>query len=363
MYNQVALVAQSPLGALLFPTTNHKYSSHRYCLCDFSGHLPHIATGLHHPVLEWLPHLYTTLTMTDMTTSSPSIATAELRDFFDRLAAGDFHGLANELNISYKPIPRSREVVKDVSPNDSLPADGEEDPDASIQSIDSVESLKFQPTTEGLHRAVALLRGDDHHRSPPTPEEEEAFQFTFRLMIHKLYSITDFARMVDDVVRTSQERFRPLSPEFTTGCRRSSLSFSFEKYHSDGDAFTLLHSPTSPTDTSSCLPSSPSSWTLDRFPSPKLECADDTDVRAVKKRIVGRKLSVVDSSMDEEIGSGPAWVYDAAVSSVESPSSYFDVPLSPAAGSPSRAGFAGSTDEGDYSSRKRRFSFLAARGF
>ena len=304
--------------------------------------------------------------MTDMTSCAPSpcLPTAELRDFFDRLAAGDYHELARELNISYRPLPRTRAFLESTSPDVSVDVDAEDhqDPDASIQSIDSVESFKFKPTAEGLHRAVSLLRGDETRRVPPTPEEEEAFQFTFRLMIHKLYSIKDFAQMVDDVVRTSRERFQPLSPELT-GRRRSSLSFSFNNSDGDGDSFTSMHSPTSPTDSSSFLPSSPSSWTLDPFHNATFESADDGDVRAVKKRIVGRKLSVVDGSLEGESRT-PAWVYDAAVASVESPSSsaYFDVPLSPVGGSPSRAGLSGHAAEGDYTSRKRRFSLLAARG-
>ena len=298
------------------------------------------------------------------TTTSPKLDTAQLRDFFDRLAAGDYDGLASELKISPRPPSRRFAAFEEVTlcqpPSDE---ESHQDPDTSIGSIDSVQSFKFQPTAEGLHRAVSLLRGDDTERGQRTPEEEEAFQFTFRLMIHKLYSIKDFAKMVDDVVRTSQERFQPLSLELK-GRRRSSVSFSFDSHSFEGDSFAPLLSPTSPSDTSSFPPSSPSSsWMHERLPSPQYEASDDNDARVVKKRIVGRKLSVVDGSADEESVGGPAWVYDAAVASVDSPMSYFNLPMSPAAGSPSRNGNSGSSDEGDYASRKRRYSFLAARGF
>ncbi|RPD64192.1 hypothetical protein L226DRAFT_375129 [Lentinus tigrinus ALCF2SS1-7] len=301
--------------------------------------------------------------MTDMTipfpTTPSTLDTAELRDFFDRLAAGDYDGLAKELDIY--PGSLSRPSTTFNAPNHLfVDEESHQDPDASIRSIDSMQSFKFQPTAEGLHRAVSLLRGDDKHRGSPTPEEEEAYQFTFRLMIHKLYSIKDFARMVDDVVRTSQERYQPLSPELT-GRRRSSVSFSFDSYSFEGDSFASMLSPTSPSEASSFPPSSPSSsWMHDRLHSPQFEPTDEGDARAVKKRIVGRKLSVVDGSADEENAGSPAWVYDAAVASVDSPVSYFDLPMS--AGSPSRIGNSSSSEEGDYASRKRRYSFLAARG-
>ncbi|KAI0708807.1 hypothetical protein C8T65DRAFT_829883 [Cerioporus squamosus] len=300
------------------------------------------------------------MTMPSPTTLS-RLDTTELRDFFDRLAAGDYDALAKELQISPSPVSRRFARFDDV-PNHHSTNEEDQDPDMSMRSIDSVQSFKFEPTADGLHRAVTLLRGDDKRQNPPTPEEEEAFQFTFQLMIHKLYSIKDFAKMVDDVVRTSQEQFQPLSPELK-GRRRSSVSFSFDSFNFEGDSFASMLSPTSPSEASSFLPSSPSSsWTHDRLPSPQFE-ANDGDARAVKKRIVGRKLSVVDGSVDEESVGSRAWVYDTTVASVESPMSYFDLPMSPAAGSPSRAGNGGSPEEGDYASRKRRYSFLAARGF
>lgn len=374
---EVCFRAQRRLGASTTP--NHKYASARYHQHDPPrSHHPAILLPVttHIPISLSLKSHCTMMSDVPTTAASafPSLPTAELRDFFNRLAAGDYHGLARELNISYRPAPRthSRPVIEDIPSDVSISVethsedDQAVDPDASIRSIDSVESFKFKPTAEGLQRAVSLLRGDDGSKGrlvPPTPEEEEAFQFTFRLMIHKLYSIKDFAKMVDDVVRTSQERFRPLDPELIAGRRHPSLSFSFDNsYTFDGDSSRSLHSPTSQTDTSSLvLPSSPSSWTFDRD-SRLYDSADDADVRAVKKRIVGRKLSVVDSSMDDETS---AWVYDSAVASVESPLSYsfFDVaPFSPAADSPSRAGYSSCVDDGDFTSRKRRFSLLAARG-
>ena len=203
----------------------------------------------------------------------------------------------------------------------------------------------------------------------PTPAEEEAFQFTFRLMIHKLYSIRDFAQMAEEVVRASRARFRPLERDARGGFRRESLSFafahefswgedvdgSFAPFAPEGECESMVYSPESVA-SSVPLPRSPPGWGSDHF-----SVASDTeDVRAVKKRIVGRKLSVVDGVEDEVLGRGNrAWVYDTAVASVDD-SSGFDISFSPTAASPMRISTADRED--CVSPRKRRFSFLSARG-
>lgn len=285
----------------------------------------------------------------------PRMEVADLRSFFDRLATGDYHNLAKELNIT--PMPLARPTVAATPPQDLIGPDGE-------LSLDSLDALTFEPTVEGLERAVSLL----HAPASPTrqtAEQEEAFQFTFRLMIHKLYSIREFAAMVDDVVRTSQERFQSLPPSPTTTVRRASYSNSYAfGYPSDGESFMSAGSPASPSEAT--LPSSPSLRSVDQMSELGKE---QDDLRALKKRCIGRRFSVVDPDADADADKSDeaGWVYDSAVASVESPTfsgSYAAFiaglpPMSPAAESPSMYGY----DEADGSSRKRRYSLLAARGF
>ena len=305
--------------------------------------------------------------MTGTTTHDPlfsgRLPIEQLRDFFDRLAAGDYHALAKELRISDKPTYRPTAV-----PNDSLcTADADtsasiQDLNASVQSIDSVNSFQFQPTAEGLQRAMSLIRGDDPRRDGAmTPEEDEAFQFTFRLMIHKLYSIEDFKKTVDDVVASSRDNYHPLSAdEDPSRARQPSVVFSFSGL-SDGESFVdLPASPTSPSETSSIFPSSGFSWTLDRMSSPPFE--DESDVRAVKKRIVGRKLSVVEGAADAE-NARLSWVYDSAVASVDSTIVSFEPDVFAPMGnpSPSHNGFLGAIRQTEPGPRKRRLSVLSAR--
>ncbi len=286
----------------------------------------------------------------------PRMEVADFRSFFDRLATGDYHNLAKELNITPKPL--ARPTVPAAQPPDLLGPDGE-------ISLDSLDAHTFEPTVEGLERAVSLL----HAPASPTrqtAEQEEAFQFTFRLMIHKLYSIREFAAMVEDVVRTSQERFQSLPPSPTTGRRAAYPNSYASAYPSDGESFMSVGSPASSSEAT--LPSSPSLRSVDQMS--ELEKEQD-DPRALKKRCIGRRFSVVDpdahADADPDKSDGAGWVYDSAVASVESPTfsgSYAAFiaglpPMSPAAESPSLYGY----DEVDSGSRKRRYSLLGARGF
>ncbi|KAI0654048.1 hypothetical protein C8Q70DRAFT_543175 [Cubamyces menziesii] len=299
-----------------------------------------------------------------MTSSRMEIA--DYRDFFDRLATGDYHALSKELNIVPSVTARSS-----VLPTPSLPPISQ----GGDLSLDSLDSHTFEPTVEGLDAAVALLRGSN----PTTPskpgrtpeEDEEAFQFTFRLMIHKLYSLHDFAKMVDDVVSTSQERFQPLSPELTS--RRASFSFAYADCSpSDGESFMDISAGSLASPSETTMPSSPSLLSLDNISEPESFFREqDEDAKVVKKRCIGRKLSIVDPDEGAHTSDGPAWVYDSAVASVEPPTFFPSYaafvaglpPMSPAAESPLRRGQDGVFEEAiDPTSRKRRFSLLAARG-
>lgn len=303
--------------------------------------------------------------MTSTTNHGLRLPTEQLRDFFDRLAAGDYHTLARELRISGKPNYRPSTV-----PDDSFRAEDADtsldlqDPNTSIQSIDSVDSFKFKPTVEGLHRAMSLIRGDEPGREGAmTPEEDEAFQFTFRLMIHKLYSIKDFKQMVDDVVRTSRNTYQSLPTDFIPRTRRPSVAYSFSGLSDGADGQSFMDLPASPTSlsgTTSAFPSSDSSWSFDRLSSPPLE--DESEGKAVKKRIVGRKLSVVEGATDEG-NARLSWVYDSTVASVDSAEPCFEPEVfSPTKVSfSSRDGYAGVADDMEYGTRKRRLSFVGMR--
>ncbi|KAI8996446.1 hypothetical protein BD414DRAFT_575779 [Trametes punicea] len=306
-------------------------------------------------------------------TGTPRMDDASLRYFFDRLATGDYHALAKELDIS--PQPTARSSVKTTDP--AIPSEL-----STETSFDNFDRGSFEPTVEGLEAAVALLRGPAsplgrHHQQQPAPEDDEAFQFTFRLMIHQLYSLRDFAKMADDVVRRSQERFQPLPPGLACPGHRASLSFAFacaDESSDDGEsvasASTLGSASESTLASESSSSSPPSLWRLDKM----LACeeAHDEEVRVLKKRCLGRKLSVVGPDADPatKTRDGAAWVFDAAIASAEpvaSSPSYAAFlaglpPMSPAGEPPMRYDYGGVPIELEAGSRKRRFSLLAASG-
>ncbi|KAH9940858.1 uncharacterized protein BXZ73DRAFT_98691 [Epithele typhae] len=347
--------------------------------------------------------------MTTTLTTASSLPLAELRDFFDRLAAGDYRGLAKELRITpanplYTPKTPSQASTASRDANHPpstthdaslrLPPDASfaspntsfASPNASSQSNPDV-SFRFKPSAERIQRAVALVRGEN---PDPTADPkgrgaaaDEAFDFTFRMMIHELYSLAGFRALADDVVRASRARFRPLALQ--GGARRESLSFVFAARagrgtegapsgvtatavsrvagrpgftateedeagledseaaeagcdpapeagaRSESESFGFgssagLGSPESAL-SSVGLPRTPGGWEM------------EDEARATKKRITGRRLSVVDPFDDDERrGLRRTWEYDTKA--VASADGWLDesFEFAPQAASPMRTG-------------------------
>jgi hypothetical protein len=184
------------------------------------------------------------------------------------------------------------------------------------------------------------------------PLREKRYPFTFKLMLHKLYDLEDWAAKVQEVLATSQEQFRPLnstsphhhhdhqSPPATgiiiSGGRGDSSSSS--SLGCDGSPC----SPRSPGTTfSGSLFGSPSPSTLDSptmmtrrrrsqstskvkasnaaaggAATPSRSAPPPAPSRAVKKRIVNRRRST-NGLGEGMVGKMGEWTYDAAVSSVD----------------------------------------------
>ncbi|KAN0115636.1 hypothetical protein V8E52_006755 [Russula decolorans] len=156
------------------------------------------------------------------------------------------------------------------------------------------------------------------------------YPFTFKLLLHKLYDLEDWAAKVQQVLATSQEQFRSLNstPSSRSGSGSGSIS-------SDG----APRSPSSPgvtfTSPLFATPSSPLESPLARRrrvqsiskikandnvsrsgpgPGPGMTARPPPQPsRAVKRRIVNRRRSTNGLG----IGKLGEWTYDAAVSSVD----------------------------------------------
>ncbi|KAG2138756.1 hypothetical protein BD769DRAFT_226743 [Suillus cothurnatus] len=135
--------------------------------------------------------------------------------------------------------------------------------------------------------------------SPTFPLEEHPF--TFKLMLHKLYNVDEWAEKVKSAVEASKEQFKPLAERMqkvmkeSTGKERvgvagrnvaRSRSQSVINLKSKGKALSREQVPASPAR------------------------ANDFS-RVLKKRCVGRRKSISGSL------AGGVWVYDAAISAVE----------------------------------------------
>ncbi len=148
------------------------------------------------------------------------------------------------------------------------------------------------------------------------PLREKRYPFTFKLLLHTLYDLDDWAAKVQEVLATSQEQFRSLdsSPASPTGSNTPSTPRS--------PTFSALVFGTPPL--SPVEPPSPTRRQRTQSVS-KSKAANDvarlgpaTPVwsqpsRAVKKRIVNRRRSTTGLGVETK----EEWMYDATASSVD----------------------------------------------
>ncbi|KAJ7252786.1 hypothetical protein B0H12DRAFT_611721 [Mycena haematopus] len=154
----------------------------------------------------------------------------------------------------------------------------------------------------------------------------KAYTFTFKMMIHKLYQVEEWAQKVRDVLERSQLEYKPLAerhevqkvdaavvaPLTPDGARvhfKTEVTIGGKK-----TAMPLTHGRTrSHSNASLGRVAAPNVHTR-AAPPAALPIADDA--RAVKKRCIGRRKSLSGPlSPASPIGEG--WIYEAAISSAE----------------------------------------------
>ena len=184
------------------------------------------------------------------------------------------------------------------------------------------------------------------------PLREKRYPFTFKLLLHKLYDLEDWAAKVQGVLAASQEQFRSLnaitSPTGNNDNNNTSSSSTGSTASSGG---SVPCSPVSPGTTFSGSLFGPASSPPKSLESPsarrrraqstsKTKASNDAGVgsvltrcgggggpatpsrpprssRAVKKRIVNRRRSTNGLGGEDVVGKMGEWMYDAAVSSVD----------------------------------------------
>ncbi|KAJ7180647.1 hypothetical protein C8R46DRAFT_1318742 [Mycena filopes] len=255
------------------------------------------------------------------TTSSAADKNAEFAKLFDL-----FEMLANR---------RSRMAATGCAPDDThaiaIPADLE----PVFRSLATVVPPRG-PASRGRRNTVAALGRttlpDSDNDSLSDAESVAKFPlgktytFTFKMMIHKLYQVDEWAEKVRDVLKRSQIDYKPLAlaeqeevkvkkvqsvatapvaegrvhfkPEVTVGGKKS-IPLAHGRLRSQSVAFPGRVS-TSP-----------------RIPLPTPPALIQDDARAIKKRCTGRRKSVSGGPLSPATPVGEGWIYDAAVSSTE----------------------------------------------
>ncbi|KAJ7890566.1 hypothetical protein B0H14DRAFT_1109791 [Mycena olivaceomarginata] len=152
----------------------------------------------------------------------------------------------------------------------------------------------------------------------------KTYTFTFKMMIHKLYQVDEWAQKVRDVLKRSQIEYKPLAErevvkkvaaeapagegrvhfkaEVTVGGKKKTMPLAPSRTRSHsvaGPSRTPAH--TRAPSTSAALP---------------VPATIPDDARAVKKRCIGRRKSV-SGPLSPASPLGEGWIYDAAISSAE----------------------------------------------
>ncbi|KAG1738846.1 uncharacterized protein EDB91DRAFT_1136731 [Suillus paluster] len=233
---------------------------------------------------------------TAITKTNPKTAEfARLFELFDRIATRRARG-STELAISMDDIQavpiEFAPVLKNLSTVLSIRAQRDQERLRKPTGRPRRNTVAVAPTPNETTEVVEAMRS-------PTFPLEEHHPFTFKLMLHKLYNVDEWAEKVKSAVEASKEQFKPLAERMqevvreTTGKERAarrniarSRSQSVLNSKCKGKAVSREHIPTSP-------------------PPP------NDFSRVLKKRCVGRRKSI----------SGPlargVWVYDAAISAIE----------------------------------------------
>ncbi|KAF7356610.1 hypothetical protein MVEN_00995100 [Mycena venus] len=150
----------------------------------------------------------------------------------------------------------------------------------------------------------------------------KTYTFTFKMMIHKLYQVDEWAEKVRDVLKRSQIQYKPLAEreevkkvEAAVAAPVAEGRVHFKTEVTIGGKKAL---PLAPSRTRSHSVAGPSRLTANLRASPATTLATTIpdEARAVKKRCIGRRKSVSGPlSPASPIGEG--WIYDAAISSAE----------------------------------------------
>ncbi|KAG2071632.1 hypothetical protein BDR04DRAFT_1015740 [Suillus decipiens] len=233
---------------------------------------------------------------TAITKTNPKAAEfARLFELFDRIATRRAKG--------------STEPAISVDDIQSVPAEFA----SVLKNLSTILSLRAQRKQERLHKLTGRPRSNTVGVAPTTQNTVDVAQdagnptfplgehhpFTFKLMLHKLYNVDEWAEKVKSAVEASKEQFKPLAERMQEVTKEG---IGKERVVGKNVARSRSQSVINPKSKGKALSREQAPVSLAR--------ANDFG-RVLKKRCVGRRKSINGPL------AGGVWVYDAAISAVE----------------------------------------------
>ncbi|KIJ65178.1 hypothetical protein HYDPIDRAFT_175200 [Hydnomerulius pinastri MD-312] len=235
---------------------------------------------------------------------------ARLFDLFDRVATRRARAIAGNTSEAISAddiaaVPAEfAPVLKNLSTILSIRAQRDEERERRTQAKPCGRprrnTVAITPSHgDGAPRAQVLEPSEETEEDVESPSFplEERYPFTFKLMLHKLYELDEWAEKVKSAVEASKSQFKPLAERVQSMVREATGKERVEK-----------RSVTRSRSQSVIAPGAKSKLS----PRERATSSAQTEGnRVLKKRCIGRRKSV----------SGPmatgVWVYDAAISAVE----------------------------------------------
>ena len=254
---------------------------------------------------------------------------ARLLDFFERLASRKARASHND-DTNSSGIEDVRSVPADLAPVvrslAALVGTRKQQDNARQKAASRTRQIPASGLSDGM------LDAEDENVDSDGDVESLAkfplgkrYPFTFRLMLHKLYQLDDWAQKVKEVLARSQIEYKPLAEQ--TMKEEAKVGTNTEKSEGrtrfrPGVVTGGSRRPTMRPRSHSVAVSGKARDHGERGPasptkSPRPMEPLHEEIRAVKKRCVGRRKSMSGPISADTGRVGGVWVYAAAVSSAE----------------------------------------------
>ncbi|KAJ7281552.1 hypothetical protein C8J57DRAFT_1056322 [Mycena rebaudengoi] len=259
--------------------------------------------------------------MAPSTTTPADARTAEFAKLFDL-----FEMLATR---------RSRMTVAESIVDDTRTIPVPADLEPVFRSLATVVTPRQSATSRPRRNTVAALGrttpfpddsdsddSDDVESVAKFPLSGKTYSFTFKMMIHKLYQVDEWAQKVRDVLKKSQIEYKPLAEQTMekrtsdTVVEGNALVVTDGRVHFKAEVPVGSGKKSLPLRRHSVAVAGKTAAVAARLPATTTTTAPE-DVRAVKKRCIGRRKSASGAVAEPEARISGGWVYDAAISSVE----------------------------------------------